>query len=66
MNGVLTTLIAGAGSQLTPAAPAIALVPVRNNADRKFGLLKLGERCYGDSRERLDRISREGFARLLT
>lgn len=66
MNGVLTTLISGAGSQLTPAATAIALVPLRNNANPEFGLLKQGERCYGDYRERLDRISRESFARLLT
>ena len=64
MNGVLTTLIS-AGSHLTPAAAPIALVPMRHNADPEFGLLKNGQRCYGDYRERLDRITRENFARLL-
>ena len=66
MIGVLTTLIAGAGSQLTPAAAPIALVPMRNHGDAEFGLLKQGQRCYSDYRERLDRISREKFARLLS
>jgi transcriptional regulator with XRE-family HTH domain len=66
MNGVLTTLISGAGSQLTPAAAPIALVPMRHNADPEFGVLKQGQRCFGDYRQRLDRITREKFARLLT
>ncbi len=66
MNGVLTTLIAGDGGQLTPAAAPITLVPMHRESDPEFGVLKPGERCYEQYRERLDRITGQKFARLLT
>jgi DNA-binding phage protein len=65
MNGVLTTLMAGEGSQLTPAAGPITLVPIRAGHTPEFGLLRPGQPCYDDYRGRLDRIGRERFARLL-
>jgi DNA-binding phage protein len=65
MNGVLTTLMAGEGSQLTPAAGPITLVPIREGSAPEFGLLKPGQPCYDQYRGRLDRIGRERFARLL-
>lgn len=63
--GVLTTLVAGSGAQLTPASTPIALVPLRPGADPEFGLVKDGQRCFPDYRQRIDRISQAGFARLL-
>jgi DNA-binding phage protein len=65
MNGVLTTLIAGDGSQLTPAAAPIALVPIRSGADPQFGIVKQGQACFDDYRERIDRITGKKFAQLL-
>ncbi len=65
MNGVLTTLIAGEGSQLTPASAALSLVPLHKEAEPEFGVLKAGHRCYDSYRNRLDRITEHKFARLL-
>lgn len=65
MNGVLTTLIAGEGAQLTPAAAPIALIPLSRVEEPEFGALKQGHRCYGEYRAKLDRITHEKFARLL-
>ena len=65
MNGVLTTLISGEGSQLCPAAGPITLVPIRPGNEPGFGLLKPGQACYDEYRARLDRICRERYARLL-
>lgn len=65
LNGVLTTLIAGEGAQLTPAAAAMTMVPLRKEADPQFGVLQPGTRCYQAYRERLDHITEHKFARLL-
>ena len=37
MHGILTTLLAGRGSQLTPIAAPIAFVPLRASEDAAFG-----------------------------
>src|SRR5690606_38046721 len=37
MYGILTTLLAGRGSQLTPIAAPIAFVPLRNEEGLAFG-----------------------------
>jgi DNA-binding phage protein len=65
MNGVLTTLISGDGSQLTPTATPIALVPLGRVAEPEFGVLKEGGRCFDEYRARLTRITENKFARLL-
>ena len=65
MNGVLTTLIAGEGSQLTPASAPIALIPLAGVEQPEFGVLKRGGRCFDDYRYRLDRITDNKFAKLL-
>lgn len=66
LHGVLTTLISGAGSQLVPAATPLALIPRRDGPEPEFGLIKPGEPCYRDYRERIDRIAGAGYARLLS
>jgi len=37
MYGIITTLLAGRGSQLTPIAAPIALIPIVNLATRRSG-----------------------------
>jgi DNA-binding phage protein len=65
LNGILTTLIVGEGSQLLPAATPLALIPCRAGAEPVFGLIGPGEPCYEDYRARVDRIGSGGFARLI-
>jgi hypothetical protein len=65
LHGVLTTLIAGEGAQLIPASAPMALVPIRPGAEPEFGLIKTGQTCFEEYRQRIERISSAGFARLL-
>lgn len=65
LNGILTTLIVGEGSQLLPAATPLALIPCRAGAEPLFGLISAGDPCYEEYRARLERIGSGGFARLI-
>jgi DNA-binding phage protein len=65
LNGILTTLMVGSGSQLLPAASPLVLVPMRNAADAMLGLVPPADPHYADYRSRVDRVSSGGFARLL-
>ncbi|HEY9552054.1 helix-turn-helix domain-containing protein [Allosphingosinicella sp.] len=65
LNGILTTLIVGEGSQLVPAATPLALVPCRQDIEPEFGLIEPGHVAYEDYRARLGRIVAGGFARLI-
>jgi hypothetical protein len=48
MFGILTTLQAGRGSQLTPVATPIALVPLTDtNEKSKIGRLAAGDVAFG-------------------
>jgi transcriptional regulator with XRE-family HTH domain len=62
LTGVLTTLIAGPGAQLIPAATPIAYIPHKPGTEPAFGLLRKGDRCWDDYRECIDRIPRQGYA----
>jgi transcriptional regulator with XRE-family HTH domain len=62
MNGVLTTLAVGTGSQLIPAATPITLVPCKGPEEPELGLIRPGMPCYEEYRERVDRIAARGFA----
>ena len=66
LHGVLTTLVAGEGAQLLPASAPIALVPIRPGADPEFGLIKHGQTCFDEYRQRIGRILNAGYARLLS
>jgi hypothetical protein len=62
MNGVLTTLAVGTGSQLIPAATPITLLPANGPEEPELGLIRAGMTCYEQYRERVARISTKRFA----
>lgn len=62
MYGLLTTLKAGRGSDLTPVAATLALVPMRKMAEPVFGVIADGTPEHGAYRRHLDRAGRD-FAR---
>jgi transcriptional regulator with XRE-family HTH domain len=63
MYGMLTTLQAGHGSHLTPAAAPIAFIPLRRVTDAAFGRIAAGGAHYDDYRATLVRVTDKGFAR---
>lgn len=64
MYGLLSTLQAGQGSHLTPAAAPIAFVPLRRVADAAFGRIGPGGPHYDHYRATLARVIDKGFARI--
>jgi transcriptional regulator with XRE-family HTH domain len=65
MYGILTTLLAGRGSVLTPIAAPIAFLPVRSIASPTMGRISSGEPNYELYRKHLRRIADEQFALFL-
>jgi hypothetical protein len=63
MSGILLTLAAGAGAQLTPAAVPITLVPKRDAGEPTVGVVRAGDECYADYRECVDKVTDRGYAR---
>ncbi|WP_028969063.1 helix-turn-helix domain-containing protein [Sphingomonas sp. URHD0057] len=63
MSGILLTLAAGEGAQLTPAAVPLALLPTSARAESEVGVIRDGDRCYAEYRECVDRITQRGYAR---
>jgi transcriptional regulator with XRE-family HTH domain len=63
MYGLLTTLQAGHGSHLTPAAAPIAFVPLRRVEDPRFGRVAPGTSHHDLYRAALGRVTDKGFAR---
>lgn len=63
MYGLLTTLQAGVGAQLTPAAAPIAFVPMRRAPGAEFGRISAGAAQHELYRGVLARVSGQGFAR---
>lgn len=62
MYGILTTLQAGRGAQLTPIAAPIALVPLKKLKDVQFGQIGAEHPCYRTYRQYLQRNVEEPFA----
>ena len=62
LNGILTTLVTGAGAQLTPAAVPIAFLPRSRQSEPQLGVVRAGDRCFADYRECVDRIPQRGYA----
>lgn len=62
MHGILTTLQAGRGAQLTPVAAPIALVPAGVLDPMHFGRIAAGHPCYETYRQVLKRTVEEPFA----
>lgn len=65
MHGILTTLQAGRGAQLSPIATPILLAPLAGRGHPEFGRIGPAQACYRGYRELLDRTSQEGYATLL-
>ena len=62
LNGVLTTLAAGAGAQLTPASTPIALLPVSRRTESEVGLIRPGDKCHAEYAEHVAAVTERGFA----
>ncbi len=62
LNGVLTTLVLGMGSQLIPAASPITLAPCNGPDEPTLGLIRPGMECYEEYRHRVEQISAGRFA----
>ena len=62
MHGILTTLLAGRGSQLTPIAAPIAFVPMRAMPGATFGRVTTKDACYASYQQYIQRIINEPFA----
>lgn len=65
LSGILLTLAAGAGAQLTPAAVPIALVPA-GDREPTVGVMRKGDECFDEYRQCVDRVVQRGFARFPT
>jgi len=65
MHGILTTLQAGRGAQLTPVAAPIALIPASAMSPIEFGRVAAGQPCYEAYRKALRRTVEEPFALFL-
>lgn len=65
MYGILTTLLAGRGSQLTPIAAPIAFIPARAMPDAVYGRISAGQPSYAAYHEIIQRIVGEPFAMFL-
>ena len=66
MFGLLTTLHAGRGTQLTPAAAPLALIPERCAADLDYGRITPEQPAYARYRPYLDRVRADGYAAFFT
>ena len=63
MSGILLTLAAGEGAQLTPAAVPIALVSLAGRSEPEVGVIREGHECYAEYRDCVDRVTQRGYAR---
>lgn len=64
MFGLLTTLQVGNGSQLVPVSCPVALVPMAQVHEPRFGLVRMGEERSQEYRGILDTATRDDFCRL--
>lgn len=65
MYGIITTLLAGRGSLLTPIAAPIAYLPVKMVANPTFGRVLSDDANYATYRQHLRRTTDEPFAMFL-
>lgn len=62
LSGILVTLAAGQGAQLTPVAVPLTLIPRGSHPGTELGVVRPGDRCFDEYRECVDRIGRRGYA----
>lgn len=63
LSGILLTLAAGEGAQLTPASLPIVLLPYEESDEKAIGVVRQGDRDYDDYRTCVDRVTERGYAR---
>lgn len=66
MLGILTTLQAGRGAQLTPVSTPIALLPIKDTEKSHFGRIAKGHSAFADYHAALRRAVDEPFALFLS
>jgi len=62
LSGILLTLAAGEGAQLTPAAVPISLTPMAGR-EPVVGVVRQGDECFDEYRACVDRVTQRGYAR---
>ncbi len=65
MHGLLTTLLAGPGSQLLPVSVPIALIPRTSAPDASFGRISKSDANFKTYQEHLNTVLARGFARMI-
>jgi hypothetical protein len=65
MYGIITTLLAGRGSLLTPIAAPIAYLPIKMVGNPTFGRVSVDDPNYAQYRQHLRRTTEEPFAMFL-
>ena len=63
LYGILSTLLAGHGSQLVPASCPIALLRMDREQEPAFGRIEPGHPHYDHYRAELDAVRHKDFAR---
>jgi hypothetical protein len=63
LNGILLTLAAGAGAQLTPASVPMVMLPTNEGETRTVGVVRQGDACYDEYRTCVDGVTQRGYAR---
>lgn len=62
ISGILTTLAAGQGAQLIPAAVPIILLPMANRPEPQLGVVRSGDPAFDEYRTCVDCVTERGFA----
>src|SRR3954454_13667112 len=63
LSGILLTLAAGEGAQLTPASVPIVLLPTTPDENRTVGVVHEGDSAFEEYRTCVDRVTQRGYAR---
>ena len=63
LSGILQTLAAGEGAQLTPASLPIVLLPTTVDEHKTVGVVHAGDPAYEEYRTCVDRVTQRGYAR---
>jgi hypothetical protein len=63
LSGILLTLAAGQGAQLTPASLPLVLLPTSAEEQKTVGVVRPGDPAYEEYRSCVDRVTQRGYAR---
>jgi len=63
LSGILLTLAAGEGAQLTPASLPIVLLPTTAEENKTVGVVRAGDDAFEEYRTCVDRVTERGYAR---